>query len=51
MPTMNTKRQQITSIIAAVPASSFIVPAQVLGELFNVLMRKVRLAGTRRLGS
>ena len=40
-----TKRQQITSIIAAVPASSFIVPAQVLGELFNVLTRKVRLGG------
>ena len=37
------KRQQITSIIAAVPASSFIVPVQVLGELFNVLTRKVRL--------
>jgi predicted nucleic acid-binding protein len=36
------KRRQITSIIAAVPASSFIVPAQVLGELFNVLTRKVR---------
>ena len=45
MPTMNTKRQQITSIIAAVPASSFIVPVQVLGELFNVLTRKVRLGG------
>jgi predicted nucleic acid-binding protein len=36
------KRQQITSIVAAVPASSIIVPAQVLGELFNVLTRKVR---------
>jgi predicted nucleic acid-binding protein len=39
------KRQQITSIIAAVPASSFIVPVQVLGELFNVLTRKLRLGG------
>jgi predicted nucleic acid-binding protein len=31
-------------IIAAVPASSFILPAQVLGELFNVLTRKARLS-------
>jgi predicted nucleic acid-binding protein len=30
------------AIIAAVPASSFVVPAQVLGEMFNVLTRKIR---------
>ena len=30
------------AIIAAVPAASLILPAQVLAELFNVLTRKVR---------
>jgi predicted nucleic acid-binding protein len=44
------KRQRIVDIIGAVPASSFVVPVQVLGELFNVLMRKARRgAGEARL--
>jgi predicted nucleic acid-binding protein len=30
------------AIIASVPAASFVVPAQVPGELFNVLRRKTR---------
>jgi predicted nucleic acid-binding protein len=37
-----TKRRRVMAIIAAVPAASLILPAQVLAELFNVLTRKVR---------
>ena len=37
-----TKRRRVMAIIAVVPAASFILPAQVLAELFNVLTRKVR---------
>ncbi len=36
------KQQQALDIIDAVPASSLTLPAQVLGELFHVLLRKAR---------
>lgn len=36
------KRQQVLSLIDAVPATSFILPVQVLGELLNVLTRGLR---------
>jgi predicted nucleic acid-binding protein len=36
------KQEQATDIVNAVPPSSIVLPAQVLGELFHVLVRKAR---------
>ncbi len=41
---VNTTEQQLTaaSLIKRIPTQSAVVPAQVIGELFNVLTRKAR---------
>ena len=45
MPTMNRRDDKLHRSSLLSLRHSFIVPAQVLGELFNVLTRKVRLGG------
>jgi predicted nucleic acid-binding protein len=45
------KCERATALITAVPMSSILVPAQVLGELFNVLVRKARRSPAEAQGA
>jgi predicted nucleic acid-binding protein len=41
------RKRQALALLNAVPSSAIILPAQTLGELFNVLIRKAKRSATR----